>query len=267
MKAVCEAALKPETATRLQHIQASVDQKGSYEEQVAYAKESWKTKPANPLDDVKKTLVGMCSGNTRCCYCEDSFADEIEHMRPKDLYPEQTYVWTNYVLACGPCNGPKNNRFAVLDLIGGLLDVTRKRKAPVVPPTPGVYALVDPRAEDPLDFLWLDFQTMRYVPNTDQVASELYVRAKYTIDVLRLNERDALVRGRRSAFTGFTSRLQKWVNESAAWSEEQRNAFVADFREERYLGVWERMKRYRTEVSSLKEVAHLMEAAPESGNW
>ena len=49
-------------------------------------------------------------------YCEDSVGDEVEHHRPKNLYPDHTFLWDNYLYACGPCNGPKNNRFAVFDV-------------------------------------------------------------------------------------------------------------------------------------------------------
>lgn len=34
--------------------------------------------------DVRRVLDEMCSGPRRCGYCEDSCADEIEHIRPKD---------------------------------------------------------------------------------------------------------------------------------------------------------------------------------------
>lgn len=267
MKGVADAALDDMSVAQLKALQERVDRQPGFAAQVEYAKSSWKGKSAQLFNPLKEKLASMCSGNVRCCYCEDSLADEIEHMRPKDLYPEQTYVWSNYVLACGPCNGPKNNRFAVLDAAGSLVDVTRKRNSPVVPPLAGEYALVDPRVEDPLDLLWLDFQTMRYVPNTDEDQSTLFARAKYTIEVLRLNTRDALVRGRRAAVTGFESRLHNWVTQSSGWTDEKRLDFVADFRAERFRGVWERMKRHCTQLPMLSGVAQMLEVAPEAAAW
>ena len=47
-------------------------------------------------------------------YCEDSVADEVEHFRPKDLYPDVVFAWRNYLYACGQCNGGKNNRFSIV---------------------------------------------------------------------------------------------------------------------------------------------------------
>jgi uncharacterized protein (TIGR02646 family) len=248
-------------------LQQLIDALPDYPSQVSEAKALWKIKAENVFVPIKDRLASMCSGNRRCVYCEDSWADEIEHMRPKDIYPDQTFDWGNYVLACGPCNGPKNNRFAVVDPLGALLHVTRPRNAAVLPPTQGQYALIDPRLENPLEFLWLDFDTGRYVPNVDDKSSILWLRADYTIKVLRLNERDDLVRGRRSAFRGFEGRLRTWVEKVGTMSPDEKEAFVEEFRAERYRGVWERMKRYKDDVVRLRDVAGLIRGAPEALGW
>ena len=99
----------------------------------------------------------MCSGAQRCVYCEDSVGDEVEHIQPKDLYPSLVFVWTNYVYACGRCNGGKSNKFAVISG-NHLVNVTRPRGSPVVPPPTGAPAFLNPRIEDPLDFLDLDLE-------------------------------------------------------------------------------------------------------------
>lgn len=254
-------------AQGLQALQDRVNAQPNYAQQVVLAKASWDDKPKALFNGIKQQLAAMCSGNGRCVYCEDSLADEIEHMRPKDLFPGQAYDWANYVLACGPCNGPKNNHFAVLSSDLTLIDITRKRGAPVVPPATGLHALIDPRTEDPLHLLWLDFRTWRYVPNTDDETSADWKRADYTINVLRLNQRDDLVRGRKSAYTNYLSRLDRWSQHHAQWSEAERQSFVDDFRAERYRGVWERMKCYRRELAMLAEVAALIERVPEALTW
>src|ERR1700691_3879898 len=86
---------------------------------------------------VRHTLTLMCAGAKRCMYCEDSAADEVEHHRPKNLYPEYVFAWENYLYACGPCNGPKKNRFAVFAADGSIVDVTRGHNRPVSPPVAG----------------------------------------------------------------------------------------------------------------------------------
>jgi hypothetical protein len=113
----------------------------------------------------------------------------------------------------------------------------------------------------------LDFRTFRYVPNADDEASEIWIRANYTIEVLGLNKRDALVRGCKTAFSGFASRLRSWVEKRADWTLQDQQAFIEDFRAERYRGVWECMKRYRHSMPALREIELLVEVAPETLQW
>jgi hypothetical protein len=122
------ADLPPEAARSLAEHQAAVDTFASYAERVAAAKARFEAtnRKENPaFRAVRQALDGMCHGPRRCMYCEDSAADEVEHFRPKDLYPEVVFAWSNYLYACGPCNGPKNKEYErayhtidVLDLNG-----------------------------------------------------------------------------------------------------------------------------------------------------
>jgi hypothetical protein len=108
-------------------------------------------------DTVRAVLTEMCSGADRCMYCEDSAADEIEHVRPKSLYPDQTFVWENYLYACGRCNGPKSNSLGVLgSQRRAVVAIERRRGEPITPPEPGRMLLIDPRREDPPRFPRLD---------------------------------------------------------------------------------------------------------------
>ncbi|MBX3729546.1 MAG: hypothetical protein KF858_10215 [Candidatus Sumerlaeia bacterium] len=53
-------------------------------------------------------------------YCEDSRATDIEHIRPKEHYPEVAFVWENYAYACNVCNQQyKSDRYCE-----GFLDPT-----------------------------------------------------------------------------------------------------------------------------------------------
>ncbi len=182
------------TAARqtLQTYQREVDGEPTYFHRVEAADRLFKSR--NNLSNrtfrvVRSKLHEMCSGARRCCYCEDSCADEIEHVRPKSLYPERVFVWENYLYACGPCNGPKNNRYAVF--VG-------KRKRLV------------PRSENPLDYMELDLlETFRFVPTAEEGTVD-YLRADYTIKVLRLNDRDVLPEARRCAFGSYRARLHEY---------------------------------------------------------
>ena len=47
----------------------------------------------------------------KCAYCETPInakrSGQVEHFKPKALFPTLAYDWDNYFLACGGCNGPK----------------------------------------------------------------------------------------------------------------------------------------------------------------
>src|SRR5271156_7017235 len=103
-------------AATLTAFQAEINSNRSYAEAVSAANRLFalrNTVKNKTFQAVRAALATMCSGARRCCYCEDSCADEIEHIKPKHLYPELVFTWHNYVYACGPCNGPKNNRFRI----------------------------------------------------------------------------------------------------------------------------------------------------------
>lgn len=62
---------------------------------------------------VKEDLWEMSRG--KCAYCEGginaSRLGQVEHFRPKSLFPVLAYEWENYFLACGGCNGAKSDQW------------------------------------------------------------------------------------------------------------------------------------------------------------
>lgn len=162
---------------------------------------------------VKVALREMSNEQWRCVYCEDNFADEVEHIRPKDIYPEQCFQWENYVYACGPCNGPKNNHFAVVDNLGAEHTVTPAHGArgPRIPPVPGVPLMIDPRVEDPLRLLALDLMSGGFAPLPGLSALDRR-RAEWTRDTLGLNKR-RLPKARLKAKSAFASMLKDYTTE------------------------------------------------------
>jgi uncharacterized protein (TIGR02646 family) len=208
----------------------------------------------------------MCSGAQRCCYCEDSAADEVEHIKPKDLYPEETFVWENYLYACGPCNGPKNNRFAVFNpATGAFTDVTRKRGDTIKPPVKGDPVLINPRREDPLDFMELELRDTFFFLPIDEEGSREYQRADYTIKVLRLNDRDDLTIARAEAFGSYKARLYEYVGRrDSGATRNQLQELVRALRRMHHPTVWREMKRQRNLIG---EIGELFEQAPEALEW
>ena len=152
---VNDPGLNEETSRQLIQYQRRVDSVNEYPERVQTAMELFRRynrRSNSAFRVIRATLEKMCGDVQRCTYCEDSVGDEIEHIKPKDLYPEYSFVWKNYLLSCGICNRSKSNCFSIVDNEGSLLDVTRRRGDVIRKPPLGNPALVDPRREDPLNF-------------------------------------------------------------------------------------------------------------------
>ena len=261
-----DPGLDATTVGRLRAYQARVDAAGTYPEQVEAGKtlfSRYNRQDNRVFRVVRKRLAIMCSGARRCGYCEDSVGDEVEHIKPKDLYPEDVFVWENYLLACGPCNGGKNNRFAVIGR-DRLIDVTRGRKDRVRKPRRGSPAPINPRTEDPLDFLDLEVaDTFAFLPR-DGLPRVDEFRAKYSIEVLKLN-RDVLLAARREAYSSYRARLFKYreVRDNGASQNELRHLRVA-ITTSAHPTVWREMQRQQSLIDELQD---LFRDVPEALTW
>lgn len=252
---------------QLKTWQTEINRLGSYADRVvaAHKKFTSRNRKSNPtFSEVRSALTRMCSGERRCCYCEDSQANQVEHIRPKSLYPEHVFVWSNYLYACAICNPPKNNRFAVFDSIGNVVDVTRTHTASVVRPQRGKPVLLNPRRENPTEWMQLDLlSTFLFVPIAAPGSTE-YRRAEYTIDLLDLN-RDLLPEARQRAFGDYLARLEQYLErKKAGASTQQLNHLVNALQTMPHPTVWFEMKRQH---SAIKELDDLFGQALEALRW
>lgn len=251
----------------LQKWQADIDGLPDYAVRVAEAKRVWSLK--NKKDNktfaaVKDTLTTMQGKLRRCTYCEDSLADEVEHIRPKDLYPDSVFQWDNYLYSCGGCNVEKSNKYAVFT--GNSVvwqDVRRASGTPVVPPIIGDPLLIDPRHENPMDFLWLDLQTFQFEPVANPQTRD-YARAEYTIETLSL-WREPLREARQNAMSGFHGRLVYYCKAKAEGNtanelEGHKHALLRA----PHLTVWREMQRQHRLSQKLSE---LFRISPEALTW
>lgn len=132
----------------------------------------WRRKANKAFDEIRRALREMASGLERCMYCEDGAGTDIEHFYPRASYPEHTFEWLNYLLACSACNSNyKRNEFP-LDAEGAPL-------------------LIDPSAEEPLEHLSLSPSTGEFRAKTP--------KGSESIRVFGL-QRSILVEGRRDAW-------------------------------------------------------------------
>jgi uncharacterized protein (TIGR02646 family) len=262
-------SLQTAVAARLAAFQAGIDSSRSYAEAVAEAKRLFglrNTRQNKTFQAVRAALATMCSGARRCCYCEDSCADEVEHIKPKDLYPHLVFTWENYVYACGPCNGPKNNKFRIFHpRAGTVLDISRKVGDPVRKPPHGDPLLINPRHEDPLGFLELEMDRTFYLLPRLGLRRRDRQRAEYTIELLHLNDRDLLPRARRNAFGSFRARLVEYERKKRQGvAATILQNLVKDLLQSPHPTVWAEMKRQRNDYV---ELDGLFRDVPEALNW
>jgi hypothetical protein len=264
-----DIALTDDAGVGLAALQAKVDAVPAYADRVADGKRLFAqhNRRGNAVfDDVKRALDAMCAGARRCVYCEDSVADEVEHVRPMDLYPELVFVWPNYVYACGPCNGPKGSHFAVFVADSPMpIEVARKRHEPVVPPRAGDPALIDPRVQDATQLMTLDLRDTFHFTPSGEPGSRRHASAVYTIETLRLNRRDALVRARREAFRDYRAHLRQYQHErdlgaSAAHLTDLRDGILR----RQHPTVWREMQRQHTHHPAIQP---LFAAVPDAVTW
>jgi hypothetical protein len=202
--------------------------------------------------------------------------DEVEHIYPKDLFPEKCFDWNNYVYACGPCNGPKNNKFALFKKPGGaFVEVNPPRGTASIKPPKGEAVLINGRIENPLDYAILDLTgTFKFYP-LPTINSKKKKRVEYTYnDVLRLNdgEREPIRQARENAFGMYKARLFEYVVKyKAGKSKAFLDKLIDGIKKEAHPTVWKEMQRYYiigkldAVDDELKELFD--EAGPEALTW
>jgi hypothetical protein len=273
-----EIPLPEMVVSKLKEWQDLIDKEETFELQRSKAKMLFKsknTKSNTTFNEVKKHLTLMCNSTRRCVYCEDSLANQVEHIYPKDFFPQKCFEWENYVYACGPCNQPKNNQFAILIKDNGQL---QRIQSPFWPenkiPPEGNPAMLNPRVENPLDYAILDIkETFLFFPLPSISVNEK-VRAEYTFnEILKMNqpEREMLRIARKNAYENFKDALFSYLqrkNEHA--TQERLNRIVKRIQTENHQTVWKEMQRWHQLgllVSFDLELENYFIQEPDALNW
>jgi uncharacterized protein (TIGR02646 family) len=98
----------------------------------------WKTFGKTKARDLVKEALDTYMWR-KCVDCEVIAAKDIEHFYPKAKYPDRMFSWENFLLGCKNCNNAKVAHFP-LDGAGNHL-------------------LIDPCADEPLDYFVWDFES------------------------------------------------------------------------------------------------------------
>lgn len=266
-------AITPYSIRFLAKKQAKINALPNFADRVALAKSSWKSKKrdSTAFTEIVAKLETISPGPIRCVYCEDSRADEIEHIDPKNFFPGKTFVWENYCYACGPCNGPKNDQCAVYRTVDNQ-KVNHDAFVNGQPPV-GTSVLINPRTENPMDFLKLSLQEFVFRPLNTDPTTRSHKRALYTIDILSLNERDELVEQRENHFTTFASLLKNYAESLGdVNSATQRVNWKKSIIRLPHRTVWKEIQRQYTDLNPdgtfvFPDLHSYFTAAPEALNW
>ena len=124
---------------------------------------------------VVKKLGKLSGPGQRCMFCSGSEASDVEHYRPKAVFPALSMTWLNYLWSCTPCNRGKLNRFPPDTEAGG--------------------RFLNPLDDDVWEFFFID-EFGILTPRFDPVANTLNERAVSTRDFLDLN-REAVQESRK----------------------------------------------------------------------
>jgi hypothetical protein len=196
-------------------------------------------------------------------YCERSVSNQLEHFHPKSFYPEHVFSWANYLFICNPCNRKKWDNFAVFSSASGdRVDLRRVPGEPPNEPERGSPLLINPRQEDPLDFLLIDLQdTGTFLPRA-AVSTRDWIRADYTArELLGLNS-PSHRKSRMIAYHNFKFVLRDYIRARNEGEATDKNIEVIT--QSPHPGVWAAMKRDR---AMIPELLSLFAAAPEALNW
>ncbi len=118
--------MKANKSAWLKDLQAAIANYGSYKK--IPEKEKQKLTSFYRNDEVRKALEQ--SSNGKCAFCECIPSEggnvEIEHFKPKSIYPNLTFEWLNFLPSCRKCNGAKDNHDTGLEPIINPYDIDPK---------------------------------------------------------------------------------------------------------------------------------------------
>jgi uncharacterized protein (TIGR02646 family) len=125
--------------------------------------------------EITLVLKMMSGPGERCMFCSGSECSQVEHFRPKAVFPLQAMEWENLLWVCGICNQIKGDRFP--------------------PDTEAGEQIINPMTENVWEFFFVD----EFGNLTERWSPELgrpHPRAHATVRILGL-DRDALQQTRQ----------------------------------------------------------------------
>lgn len=204
-------SLDTDTLSKLEKLQLKIDQESTFSQRASKAQSSWDRKSATTFRKVIDTLLLMNISKGICNYCEQNESNDIEHIDPKSFFPEKTFVWENYILACKQCNsGHKLDKCFVFDMNDDPKFLERN-----IEPFGKDVAFINPRTDDPTKYMIMTFPSYQF-EILEGISQKQILIAQKTIDILELNTRAVLIEARKNAANYYFSILDRLVRIRAA---------------------------------------------------
>ena len=278
----------------LQKLQDNIDALPTYKAQVKEAKVLWQNKKKTnsqkaAFNRVEKELQKIAVGaNNYCNYCEENVGTTIEHIYPRGLFPNKTFVWENYLWTCKECNGKhKISQFQIFKSANSSEIIDLVKDYSFVRPSNEDTVFINPRLENPLDYLQIDLESGLFESKENNTNTRAYKRAAYTIETLQLNARKRLVANRQKAYQTYQNLLQQYIDLQKSTSSEalvaifpvSNNTRRAPWEKQKNLAnlelqtmllnqthptVWKEMQR---QVESIPVLKNLFQQVPEALAW
>lgn len=212
----------------LKKLQDEIDALPSYKQQVKQAKILWQNKKKTNaqkavFNRIEKELQKIAIGDAHYCnYCEANIGTTIEHVYPRGLYPSKTFIWENYLWTCKNCNGKhKISQFEIFKHPTSSQTINLVKDYSFTPPLNDDAVFINPRIENPLDYLLLDLESGLFSIIEKDTSSRAYKRAVYTLKVLQLNKRKGLIKKRQEAYLNYVNLLKQYIQIQLAASKEE----------------------------------------------
>lgn len=146
---------------------------------------------------VVRALAAMSGERRRCMYCQDSLGSDVEHFRPKVLFPELAFRWSNLLLICSACN---------------------RRKSSTSPDSVGGVSLIDPTQ---ISSSWHHFV---FVRGTGRIEPRFGIHgvdrdAEFSLTLIPQLNAEAVCEGRREEANDLLYALRKLTDEGTGWAE------------------------------------------------
>jgi uncharacterized protein (TIGR02646 family) len=212
--------LDKDVQQELDNLQRKVDNEITFAKKVQKAQSLWNSKGGvkgkAAFEKITTQLYQLCVYEGICNYCEQSEANDIEHIYPKSFFPDKTFQWENYLLACKQCNsGYKLDKCHVLDADNELIVVDRGTE-----PLSKIGAFINPRVENPNGLMILNLMTFKF-DTLPRLSKGDINKVKSTLEILELNKRDTLIEARKSAGRHYYEMLERLVRILGALTKEE----------------------------------------------